>query len=294
MKITSPRLHLEVEVSGSPQGIPLLMIMGLGMQLTAWDERLVARLVSQGFRVIRFDNRDSGLSQGFDHLGLANVARAATRRAFRLPVSSPYSLVDMAADAVDVLDALGISSAHVCGISMGGMVAQWMALRHPSRVLSLSLLMTNSGARRLPGPTFAVRMALMRKPPVQKGPAAVLDNSLRFLLLVESPAHRSDVAELRKRLADFHARAYRPEGTARQLTAIAASPDRSAMLRTLKLPCEIVHGRADPLVRVAAGVNLKSLIPGSRLDIVEGMGHDLPQPLFERVTAAIGRAASRV
>ena len=154
MQLSANGLRLEVEDHGSPQGEPLLLVMGLGMQLLGWHEDLVDLLVGRGFRVIRFDNRDIGLSQGFDHAGVPNLAIDSLRYAFGLRVKSPYTLADMAADAIGILDALGIGSAHVCGASMGGMIAQRMAAIAPGRVRSLILMMTSSGARRLPGPTL--------------------------------------------------------------------------------------------------------------------------------------------
>src|SRR5436190_5895087 len=161
MQIAANGIALEVEDHGSPQGEPLLLIMGLGMQLLGWHEDLVALLVARGFRVIRFDNRDIGLSQGFDAAGVPNLALDSLRHALGLRVKSPYTLRDMAADAVGVLDALGIASAHVCGASMGGMIAQRMAEIAPQRIRSLTLMMTSSGARGLPGPTLRVRSAMI-------------------------------------------------------------------------------------------------------------------------------------
>src|SRR5690606_5207116 len=149
---TGHGITLEVEEHGSPQGEPLLLVMGLGMQLLGWHEDFVQQLVARGFRVIRFDNRDIGLSQSFDHLGVPNVAWASLRHALGLPVRSHYALADMADDAARLLDVLGIAQAHVCGASMGGMIAQHLAARHPQRVKSLTLMMTTTGARRLPGP----------------------------------------------------------------------------------------------------------------------------------------------
>jgi pimeloyl-ACP methyl ester carboxylesterase len=151
MQVRANGITLEVEDAGSPQGEPLLLIMGLGMQLTAWDDDFVSLLAGRGYRVIRFDNRDAGLSHQFDAAGRPNLPLAAARAALRLPLKTPYGLHDMADDAVGVLDALGIAKAHVCGASMGGMVAQHLAARHPDRLASLTLMMTTSGARARPG-----------------------------------------------------------------------------------------------------------------------------------------------
>ncbi|MGZ8261241.1 MAG: alpha/beta fold hydrolase, partial [Caldimonas sp.] len=167
MQLTANGIRLEVEDHGSPAGEPLLLVMGLGMQLLGWHEDLVAQLVARGFRVIRYDNRDIGLSQGFDHLGVPSLAMATLRHALGMRVKSPYKLADMAADAVGVLDALGIPSAHVWGVSMGGMIAQHMATMAPTRVKSLTLTMTSSGARHLPAAPMKVRSALMARPKVK-------------------------------------------------------------------------------------------------------------------------------
>ena len=164
MKVRANGVEIEVEVDGPAGGEPLLLIMGLGMQLVGWHDGLVEQFVAQGFRVIRFDNRDIGLSQGFDELGMPNLALAAARQVLGLPIAPPYTLADMADDAAGVLDALGVSAAHVCGASMGGMIAQLMALRHPERVRSLTLIMTSSGSRRLPRPSLRVQRAMLARP----------------------------------------------------------------------------------------------------------------------------------
>src|SRR5438874_8014776 len=157
MQISANGIALEVEDHGSPSGEPLVLVMGLGMQLVAWHEDFVQSLVARGFRVIRFDNRDVGLSHDFDHLGVPNIALEAVKHAMGLPVRGPYTLADMADDTAGLLDALGIARAHVCGVSMGGMVAQQLGVRHPQRVSSLTLMMTSTGSRRMPGPTLRVR-----------------------------------------------------------------------------------------------------------------------------------------
>ena len=164
MQISANRIALEVEDHGPTGGEPLLLIMGLGMQLVAWPVGFVDSLVARGFRVIRFDNRDIGLSQRFDHLGVPNLAVDSLKFAVGMKVRSPYSVADMADDAAGVLDALGIPAAHICGASMGGMIAQQLVARHPQKVKSLTLMMTSSGARRLPGPSLKVRGAMISRP----------------------------------------------------------------------------------------------------------------------------------
>lgn len=293
MRVEANGIGIEVDVRGSPHGEPLLLVMGLGMQLIGWDLRLVDQLVARGYRVVRFDNRDSGLSHQFDAAGQPNLHVAAIRSALRLPSRIPYRLADMADDAAGVLDALGMVSAHVCGASMGGMIAQHLAARHAPRVRSLTLMMTHSGARRAPGPTWRVRAAMMAKPPPPDDTEAVIANRAAFFRVIEGTGHRQPDAELEAFLRADMARAYRPAGTARQLVAVATDRDRSPLLAAFKLPTRIVHGSDDPLIPAAAGRDLLRRIPGASLDIVEGMGHDLPAPQFARFADNIDHAAGR-
>ncbi|HUG24022.1 alpha/beta hydrolase [Piscinibacter sp.] len=293
MQIGANGITLEVEDHGSPSGEPLVLIMGLGMQLIAWHEDFVQSLVSRGFRVIRFDNRDIGLSHSFDHLGDPNLPLEALRHTMGLPVRSAYSLADMARDTVGVLDALGLRDAHVCGASMGGMVAQQLAVRHPKRVKSLTLMMTSSGSRRLPGPSLKVRGAMLSRPSDPKSFDSIVAHYVGLYKLIGSPGYPSDDDYLTRRLGLSVKRSYRPRGTARQMTAIAADGDRSPLLSQIRVPTQVLHGTADPLVPVAAGRDLAARIPEARLDLVEGMGHDLPVALWPRFVAGIGAAASR-
>jgi pimeloyl-ACP methyl ester carboxylesterase len=292
MKIRANGISLEVDDQGPRHGEPLLLIMGLGMQLVAWPDELVSMLVARGFRVIRYDNRDIGLSQGFDQLGVPNIVIAALRYALHLKVRSPYGISDMAADALGVLDALGIDRAHVCGASMGGMIAQHLAATHPQRVKSLVLMMTTSGARRLPQATPKVSRALLSRPDGEQ-PAKVVAHLERLLTLIGSPAYRPEPGALRSRLEAFVGRAWRPAGTTRQLLAVVADGDRSALLPRITAPTRIVHGRDDPLVPVACGHDLAARIPGAVADIVPGMGHDLPLQLLPHFAAGIAENAAR-
>jgi pimeloyl-ACP methyl ester carboxylesterase len=293
MQVRANGITLEVEDAGSPQGEPLLLIMGLGMQLTAWDDDFVSLLAGRGYRVIRFDNRDAGLSHQFDAAGRPNLPLAAARAALRLPLKTPYGLHDMADDAVGVLDALGIAKAHVCGASMGGMVAQHLAARHPDRLASLTLMMTTSGARGTPGPSWRIRAAMLSRPPAPDDREAVLAARGAFVRLIQGTRFPMSDSDLQARLRADMQRAYRPAGTARQLVAIATDRDRSPLLARLSVPTRIVHGREDPMIPLAAGVALKARIPGATLDAVDGMGHDLPPPLFARFALNIDAVAGR-
>jgi len=292
MQVSANGVRLEVEDHGSPQGEPLLLVMGLGMQLLGWHEDFVALLVARGFRVIRFDNRDIGLSQGFDAAGVPNLALDSLRHALGFRVGAPYTLADMAADALGVLDALGIESAHVCGASMGGMIAQRMAAIAPQRIKSQTLMMTSSGARKLPGPSLKVRSALISRPSSQTV-EGIVEHYVRLYALIGSPAYPPPPGYLRERFTTSVKRSYRPAGTSRQMVAIAADGDRSRVLGSISMPTRIIHGVADALVPVAAGHDLKAKIPGAEIDVIEGMGHDLPAPLWPRFVAGIAAAAGR-
>ena len=292
MQISANGIALEVEDHGSPNGEPLLLIMGLGMQLLGWHEDFVAALVARGFRVIRFDNRDIGLSQSFNGAGVPNLALASVRYALGLRVKSPYTLADMAADSAAVLDALGIARAHVCGASMGGMIAQRLAAHRPERVKSLTLMMTSTGARRLPGPSLRVRGAMLSRPKDNRVPS-IVEHYVNLYGLIGSPAYPPGKEYLRERFTRSITRSYRPAGTARQMVAIAADGDRTPLLATLRPPTHVIHGAADPLVPVPAGRDLAARIPGATLEVIDGMGHDLPKELWPKFVAGIAGAAGR-
>ena len=292
MRLQANGIAIEVDDQGPPAGEPLLMVMGLGMQLTGWPDGLVQRLTQRGFRVIRLDNRDIGLSQSFDHLGMPNLAWAALRHTVHLPVHSPYSLADLATDAVGVLDALGLDSVHICGASMGGMIAQHLAAKHPQRVKSLTLMMTTSGARHLPQAGWRVQRALLSRPD-GRSPEAVVAHLEKVLRVIGSPAYPAPAEELRARLHAMVARSWRPAGTARQLAAVGADGDRSPMLSKITAPTHVLHGAADPLVPPAAADDLVAKIKGATLEKLPGMGHDLPAPLFDSFVQAIASTAER-
>lgn len=293
MQISANGIALEVEDHGPANGEPLILVMGLGMQLVAWHPDFVAMLVARGFRVIRFDNRDIGLSQRFDHLGVPNLALDSLKYAVGMTVNAPYTVATMADDTAGLLDALGLSSAHICGASMGGMIAQQLAARHPRRVKSLTLIMTSSGSRRLPGPTLKVRSALISRPKDAGNVQSVIEHYVKLYKLIGSPGYPADDAYLHERLGQSVRRSYRPQGTARQMVAIAADGNRSPLLGAIKVPTQIIHGQDDPLVPVAAGHDLAARIPGARIDVIGGMGHDLPEPLWPRFVAGISDAAGR-
>lgn len=292
MHVQANGLRIAVDDQGPPTAPVVLLIMGLGMQLIAWPQPLVRELLDRGFRVVRFDNRDIGLSQGFDHAGVPNLALAGLRHALHLPVRAPYRLSDMAQDALGVLDALGIAQAHVCGASMGGMIAQHLAASAPQRVASLTLMMTTSGARSLPRPSWAVQHTLLSRP---RGPGqeAAVEWIVHMLRTIGSPGYPADAEALRERALESVQRAWHPAGSMRQLLAIVADGDRTPLLARITAPTRIVHGMADPLVPLACGQHLARHIPGAETDFIPGMGHDLPDALLERFAQGIARRAER-
>lgn len=293
MKVQANGLGIEVDVQGPATGTPLLLVMGLGMQLVGWPQPLVDALVAQGFRVIRMDNRDAGLSDGFDHLGVPNVGWAATRHMLRLPVPTAYTLDDMAKDAWAVLDALEVPAAHVCGASMGGMIAQHMAWQQPQRCKSVTVVMTTTGARHLPRPAWAVQKAMMSKPPSRRDREALIARAENLFRLIGSPAYPAPAAALRAQVSASIDRAYRPAGLARQMVAVLADGDRSRRLQAVQQPVHIIHGAADPLLPAAAARDLQRHLPGATLDLIDGMGHDLPAELLPRLAQGIATNAAR-
>lgn len=287
MKVLANGLAIEVEESGPVTGAPVLLIMGMGMQLIAWPDAFVDALVRAGHRVIRFDNRDAGLSQRLDHLGVPNLLWEGMKLRVGLPVRAPYSLSDMAADGFGVLDALGIRQAHVVGASMGGMIAQRMALAAPGRVLSLASLMSSSGARHLPGPRPRVLQVLLSRPKDWSEPS-VLAHYVRLFDAIGSPGYPTDPEELRQRIRHAIRRGgYKPGGNLRQVAAVAADTGRARELSAIRVPTLVVHGADDPLVPIACGEDTARRIPGARFVAIPGMGHDLPPGGVERILDAL-------
>ena len=280
-------LDIEYESLGDPAAPAILLIMGLGMQLIAWPDGFCQRLVERGFRVIRFDNRDAGLSGRVAGGKRPNLAWAMLAARLRLPLRPPYTLADMAADAIGLMDGLGIAQAHVVGASMGGMIAQVLAAHSPRRVLSLTSIMSSSGNRRFSRPKGDAMRALLSKPADPRNPEVVIDHLVRVFGVIGSPAFPADPNELRQRVGRSVRRSYYPAGLARQLLAVIASGDRRRLLRTIVAPTLVVHGSADPLVPLDAGRDTARSIPGSALLVVDGMGHDLPPALYERLADAI-------
>jgi pimeloyl-ACP methyl ester carboxylesterase len=287
--VSANGLTLCYETFGDPAHPPLVLIMGIGAQMVGWDEEFCASLAARGLWVIRFDNRDAGRSTRFDHAGLPDVASAMTRAWMRMPVTAPYLLEDMAADVVGLLDALHIEKAHLAGASMGGGIAQILAMSHPQRVLSLTSIMSTTGDPGLPSPKPEAMVAMFKQPPADlHGYIDYYLQTWRVLRVGEFP---EEEARDRARAALNHARGLNPAGSARQLMAILASGSRQRALRNVSVPTMVIHGDADPLVPLAAGVDTAQQIPGAQLLVLEGMGHALPMRLWPKVIEGILRVA---
>jgi len=285
--VTTNGITLEYESLGE-QGAPVvLLIMGLGMQLVSWPEPFCRMLVAHGFRVVRFDNRDCGLSQKMDHLGKPHLLRTIMRARLGLAPRAPYALDDMARDSVGLLDALGIRQAHVVGASMGGMIAQLVAAWHQDRVLTLTSIMSSTGARYLPQASRRVQRQLMRRPPNPGDVESVTRHLVRTFTIIGSPGYPTPPDELYERIRQSVVRGYNPAGVLRQLVAIIANGDRTPQLRRIACPTLVIHGRADPLVPYACGVDTAIKIPNSRLAAIDGFGHDFPPQLFEHLAGLI-------
>lgn len=287
-------ITLEYEIEGPADAPVLLMIHGVGAQLIRWPPAFCKALVEAGFRILRFDPRDIGLSTHMDDAPVPDLAKVLEARARGEEPDLPYTLSDLAADATGLLDALGIRSAHVLGISLGGMVAQVIAIEHPARVDSLAIMMSQSGNPGIP-PSRSEALAALTKPapdPVHER-EAYLDHQVERNRVLGSPAYPVPEAELRRFAALAAERAWNPRGTARQLVAGRGSADRRALLRKLSVPALVLHGADDPLIPVEAGEDIADSIRGSWFVKIDGMGHDLPSELFGLFVAAIGANAAR-
>jgi pimeloyl-ACP methyl ester carboxylesterase len=278
-------IELEYETAGLPAGRPLLLIMGLGGQLLHWEEGFVARLVAEGHFAIRFDNRDAGLSSRFE--GTPDLpALMAAKLAGQEPPTG-YTLRDMADDAAGLLDALGIPVAHVVGMSMGGMIAQELAIRYPARVKSLTSIMSTTGNPELP-PAKPEAAARLVRAPVNSREEAVAAVIETFAVIAGSLSE-IDLSAVRATAARAYDRAYFPAGLQRQLAAILAAGSRVDALNQLSVPSLVVHGLEDPLIPVEAGIDTQGALRGSELLLLEGVGHYLPRSTWPEIVGAISK-----
>ena len=273
-KAKANNISIAYETFGNPSSPPILLIIGLGAQLIYWDEVFCRRLSEAGLYVILFDNRDAGLSTKINEAGIPDMNDIIGRLMSGNKVTPPYTIEDMAADAVGLLDALKIEKTHVCGMSMGGMIAQSMAIHYPRRVLSLISIYSTAGNPHLPPPKPEV-MQLLLTPPPQEREAFVRFNLDLFRALT-GPRFGLDTQWVRDLIGREYDRDFCPQGAARQLVAILTQSDRRAALKGVMAPTMVIHGDADPLVPLEAGKETAEAVPGAELIIMEGMGHDLP------------------
>jgi pimeloyl-ACP methyl ester carboxylesterase len=280
-------IELAYQEIGDPGGEPLLLIMGMATQMIAWDESFCALLAERGFRVVRFDNRDIGRSTKITAAGVpSRIDTIAGRRA-----TAPYLLRDMAADTAGLMDHLGIESAHLVGASMGGMIAQTMAIERPRRVRSLVSMMSNTGNRWSGQPALKTYGLLLSRP--LGGRQKAIEQAVKTFKLIGSPGYPMDEAYLREVAGRSYDRGHDQAAVLRQLHAVSASGDRTADLHGVRVPTTVIHGDSDPLVRPSGGKATAKAIPGARLRLIEGMGHDLPRNLWPTFVEEIAANAAR-
>jgi pimeloyl-ACP methyl ester carboxylesterase len=284
-------IDIEYEDLGPRSGRPLLLIMGLGAQMILWEDDLCAELIERGHRVIRFDNRDVGRSTRLAHAGMPDMTRAAAAFFAGQPVEAPYTLSDMAGDAAGLLDALAIPAAHVVGASLGGMIAQTLAIERPHRVRSLVSIMSTTGRPELP-PARPEAMAVLLLPTPNDRDSYV-ERSVHVFRTIGSPGFPFDEERVRRLALRSWERGISPDGPARQLLAVIASGSRHGGLAGLRVPTLVVHGADDPLMPAEHARDTAACIPGAELLLVEGMGHDLPRPVWPRLVDAISKLTTR-
>lgn len=281
------RIEIAYERLGDPQSPPVLLVMGLGAQLIGWPDGFCAELVAQGLQVIRFDNRDSGRSS---HSTDGPAPDLAAVLAGDLS-SASYTLSDLAADTVGLLDALGLDSVHLVGASMGGMICQTVAIEHPGRVRSLTSMMSTTGDPAVGQPRPEALAALTGPSPTSR--EDVIEQAVRVFHVIGSPGFPPEEAEVRERAGRAYDRAYDPLGIARQAVAVVASGDRTARLRSVDVPTLVIHGAADPACDASGGRATAAAIPGAELLIIEGLGHDLPRGVWPELAARIADLVRR-
>jgi pimeloyl-ACP methyl ester carboxylesterase len=291
-----PQLHangiqLEYETFGDRGARPLLLVMGLGGQLLLWEEEFCEALAARGHFVVRYDNRDVGLSTKLDAAGVPNPLELMVKAQSGAALQVPYTLDDMADDAVALLGGLDLASAHICGASMGGMIAQTVAIRHPARVRSLVSIMSTTGNPELPQASPDAMGALLAMPPATR--AEAIEQAVKTWRVIGSPGFPFDEQRIRERTALMYDRSFYPAGVARQLAAILAHGSRKAALAKLAAPTLVIHGAADPLVPLAGGRDTAEAIPGAELLVIDGMGHDLPEGAWPRIVSAIDAHTER-
>ena len=279
-------VRIEVEDTGERDRVTVFLIPGMAMQLIVWPEAMVRQIHQAGFRVIRLDNRDIGLSQDMAHLPAPNLLWFMLQQKLGLQPQAPYSIQDMANDALGVLDHLQISQAHLVGVSMGGMIGQRICIGSPQRALSLTSIMSSSGAKGLPGPTPDMRRVLFT-PPAKAGTQAAHQHALRFVQALAGPGFAHPEGSQQQLVDDSLKRSSRPMGAYRQMLAAMADRERAGLLARITTPTLVIHGKADPLVPYACGEDTARRIPNAKLHGIEGMGHDMPPVALEQMMSRL-------
>ena len=283
-------IELHYEEHGSPSDPAMLLIMGFGAQLTLWPDELVEALAAEGFRVIRYDNRDIGLSHKFDGVKAPGLVRMTLMSKIGMTPRVPYTLADMAADGIGLLDALAIEKAHIVGASMGGMIAQHVAAKYPERCLSFTQVFSTTGNPKLPAAKKEALQALVTRPK-SDAEEALVEHGIMLARTIGSPAYPSPEDRLRERALTSVRRSFYPQGPTRHLSAIVADGDRRAMLREIGVPTLVLHGEDDPLVPCEGGHDTANCIPNAKLKTIPGWGHDLPLELVDELSQDIATHA---
>jgi pimeloyl-ACP methyl ester carboxylesterase len=287
-RIKANGIEIEYETFGNKSDPALLLIMGLGAQLTLWPDAFCTGLAERGYFVVRYDNRDCGLSTDFGVAGVPDLAAAVRTLMSGKKVEAPYRLDDMAADAIGLLDALGIDRAHMVGGSMGGMIAQIIAAKYPQRTRSLVSIMSTSGRYDLP-PGKPEALAMLTAQPEGSAREQLISHGIKLRSVIGSPAFPADPAELRALVERNIDRRYYPEGAARHYLAVIASGDRVELLKTVRVPTLVLHGADDPLLPPDGARDVASLVPGAALELYPGWGHDVPDEMVPILVERIAK-----
>ena len=282
--ITANNINITYESFGEASDPTVLMIMGLGGQLTMWTDKLVDDLVAGGYRVITFDNRDIGLSHHHSGEKTPNILRQMVLRRIGIKIKAPYELRDMAHDTIGLMDALKLDEVHLVGISMGGMIGQHVSAIAPERVASFTAIMTTTGNPKLPRPGRQVMQAMIRRGPQPTTRDEIIDQSVRTFGIIGTPGEDQNKNGMRDRITRSYDRSYNPAGVIRQMSAIIAAGDFRKYTRRIKAPTLVIHGNKDPLVPIEGGFEIARLVQDARMEVIDGMGHDVPPRFLPQIT----------
>lgn len=285
--VTANGISIAYEDHGDPTAPPVLLIMGLGGQLTMWPDELVENLVKGGYRVIAFDNRDIGLSHQHTQETPPKIVRQMILRRLGIKLKTPYTLLDMAHDTIGLIDSLDLGRVHIVGISMGGMIGQHVAALAPEKVASFTAMMTTTGNPKLPRPGSNVMKAMIRRGPPPETRGKIIDASVAVFGVIGTPGEDHNQNGMRDRISRSYDRNYNPMGVARQMSAIVAAGDFRDYTRRITAPTLVLHGSADPLVPIEGGQDIADIVPGARMEVIKSMGHDVPPRFLPEITEHI-------